>query len=361
MTTVHSNERPFQCEIDNCNQNFKTKDDLVQHQKRVHTNERPFQCEFSGCSANFKTKGDLKDHMKSHSDERPYHCSFPNCDRAFKKKSKLDRHLQYHSDERNFKCSIDNCNQDFKTKDDLSQHQKQVHTNERPFQCEFSGCSARFKTKGDLKAHLFSHSNERPFSCTHSNCAASFKYKNHLVRHLDTIHTIEGQQRQKKSETSTFNALIPHFPNLVREHHITFSCMNGTFCRIDYLYIGNGILFLIENDEHQHEHYPISCEIRRMIDAKASLMQEGNDLPVVFIRYNPDAFTIDDTKPKINKSDRIRQLVRLIKEIESSPKDQRLPLSIYYLYYNLINEQPSIFYDKDYPNDLKSNAKWISN
>jgi hypothetical protein len=172
------------------------------------------------------------------------------------------------------------------------------------------------------------------------------------------MHTDEGQQRQKKSETSTYNSLLKYKLDLKREHQINVSCNGGHFYRIDYLHILNGVMFFIENDEHQHDHYLVSCEIRRMINTKSVLIQEGNNMPLVFIRYNPDAYRVDNKEKKIKKKDRIKRLVKLIQTISREPRNCP-PLSIYYLFYDMINNEPTIFQDSEYVQEVKSLVKCI--
>jgi hypothetical protein len=102
-------------------------------------------------------------------------------------------------------------------------------------------------------------------------CEAKFSTSRYLNRHKK-IHTEEGQKRQKKSEEYTAKLLIKFGIDFKREHRVYFSCNGGTFCKIDYLYIKNGFIFIIENDEKQHKTYPVSCELRRMMQIKSCFL-----------------------------------------------------------------------------------------
>jgi hypothetical protein len=352
----HLEERPFVCTYEKCSLSFKTKDDLNQHMNR-HSKERPFVCTFSKCYWSFKTKPELEHHIVRHSDKRPFICTFLKCSSSFKTKSDLDQHMVRHSEETLFSCTFPKCSSSFKTKPELEQHMI-CHSEKRPFVCTFLKCSSSFKTKHTLNSHMFSHIEETPFVCTFPKCSSSFKTKHYLSRHQKCIHSEEGKQRQKKSETTTYNSLIKCNLDLKREHQINVSCNGGNFYRIDYVHISNGIMFFIENDEHQHDHYPVSCEIRRMINTKSVLIQEGNNMPLVFIRYNPDAYHVDNQVRKIKKEDRIKRLVQLIQTISQHPINCP-PLSIYYLFYNMKNNEPIIFQDSEYIQDVKSLVKYI--
>jgi hypothetical protein len=94
-----------------------------------------------------------------------------------------------------------------------------------------------------------------------------------------------------------------------------------------------------------------------MVDVKSVFVQDGNDLPLVWIRYNPDKFSKGDTKGKINKKDRVKEIVKLMGKISG----ELPPLSIYYCYYDT-NEDGSlcIFEDPDFPDELKSITSYIN-
>ncbi len=97
-------------------------------------------------------------------------------------------------------------------------------------------------------------------------------------------------------------------------------------------------MFFIENDENQHQAYGSpECEMRRMLDVKSALLQQGTNTPLIWIRYNPHAFRVDNKLTKINQIDRIKRLIRLIEELSSKPYD--IPFSIYYLFYDTNTSQ----------------------
>ena len=65
----------------------------------------------------------------------------------------------------------------------------------------------------------------------------------------------------------------------------------------------NGFFVIIEVDEFQHSSYTPECENARMINISQSL---GG--PTMFIRYNPDKYTVEKSKRDVRPSDRLKIL-----------------------------------------------------
>jgi hypothetical protein len=55
-------------------------------------------------------------------------------------------------------------------------------------------------------------------------------------------------------------------------------------------------IIIVEVDEHKHEGYDCSCENKRLMEISQDLQHR----PIVFIRFNPDAYT--DTEGNLVKS-----------------------------------------------------------
>ena len=202
----------------------------------------------------------------------------------------------------------------------------------------------------------------KKFKCDFKGCDSAFTTSSSLARHKKAMHTEEGQRRQKKSEHFTFSYLEKHM-EIKREHRVEFNCNGGTYCRLDGLSLhknkkGQGFIIAHENDEDQHKGYMISCDTRRMTEVRSVFTQDGNEMPLVFIRYNPDSFRIDGVLQKIKKKDRLKRYVELVRELENS-EEEMMPLTIYYLYYDTTGDKLEIFYDPDYPQELKGNVKIV--
>ena len=260
--------------------------------------------------------------------------------------------------DKKFKCTYLNCTYETDRKEHLETHIKYKHTKEKPFKCSYPSCIYESVENSMMTRHIKSkHRNEKPFKCNYENCIYECVRKDQLKSH-SKIHTKEGQAKQKKSEEYTFK-LLQEFgiTNLKREHRIEFNCLNETYCRIDYLYIYNGNIFLIENDEEQHQHYMVSCEVKRMTNVVSVLFEDGNTMPLIWIRINPDNFNIDGKKIKMSKQEKIEKVVKLINSL--SQTTQELPLLIYYCFYNMVDKQPEILQDESYPEALKSIVKYL--
>jgi len=129
---------------------------------------------------------------------------------------------------------------------------------------------------------------------------------------------------------------------------------DGSYGRIDFLIEIKdkenrtiGFVFL-EVDEEQHTRYSVSCEVRRMTDVYRTIMAEGNTFPITFIRYNPDAYTVDNIPKKTKDITRHEELIYLLQNMKF---DQ--PFSIIYMYYDTIDDKPYIFSNPWYSDALK--------
>ena len=165
------------------------------------------------------------------------------------------------------------------------------------------------------------------------------------------MHTPEGIQRQKKQEECIAKVLTQSGIDFKREHHVDFRCINaGTCAKVDFvLQMGNCIVFL-EVDEDQHAYYSVSCEASRMTRIVETLMLEGNSLPILFVRYNPHAFSIDGVRQKkVLKVDREKRLVEYLQNV-TFDKD----FGIKYMFYDEQDGIPVVTLDAEYPEALRT-------
>lgn len=158
----------------------------------------------------------------------------------------------------------------------------------------------------------------------------------------------------KKEESRILSLLQKHQITFKEQHTIDFRCIgadrDGDRCFIDFLIEikdpsggVTGYIFL-EVDEEQHQHYSVSCELRRMSDVHRTLALEGNTLPLAFVRYNPDAHRSDGTLVRVWKKDRE---AKLVETLNSWTFDR--PFGVYYsMYYDKIDNEPAVFEDVEY-------------
>lgn len=350
----------FICDFENCKYETNNSSHFANH-KRTHMGDagKIYSCDFDGCTFSCVNKSNLSTHIKSvHNNEKRYICDFENCTYSCFALKDMIVHTRIHTGTKPYACDFINCDLKFTQPQHLESH-KRIHTSEHPYACEFSNCKYTCSSSTTMRSHIFTHTKEKPFTCDYSNCDFKTARSSSLKAHKTNMHTKEGIQRQKKSENFTFKFLQKQL-DIEREHQIDFkSCGIGTFSRIDGVTIQNGILFFIENDENQHKFNVLSCETKRMMDIKCALIQDGNDMPLVFIRFNPDKFTINDKRVYIPKKDRLKKCADLIKTI-SINKDTLMTLNIYYMYYNVTDNNLNILSDPDFPEEMKPCVKVIT-
>lgn len=142
----HSNERPWLC--NECPKNYKTKIDLLQHQ-RIHEKSRdPFQCQH--CPLLFKTRSNYATHLRTHVVKGPQPCEL--CDgKLF---VNLKSHIaMVHQKIRSHKCTI--CQKSFGKKSGLDRHVHTVHERLKCFSCDL--CEKSFGEKAQLLRHRKVH------------------------------------------------------------------------------------------------------------------------------------------------------------------------------------------------------------
>lgn len=74
--------------------------------------------------------------------------------------------------------------------------------------------------------------------------------------------------------------------------------MDGHFARVDFLIIMHKCIVLQEVDEHQYKYGygGVACDMKRMAKIVECLALGGNTMPIVFLRYNPNKYTVDGAR-----------------------------------------------------------------
>jgi len=160
------------------------------------------------------------------------------------------------------------------------------------------------------------------------------KYKKHLKQKEDAIRKLFQKELQLDQ------TVIQTWEDSV----VDSSC---TRRRPDFVFHCGTHVVIVEVDEHQHKSYSncgstreekIRGENRRMFEIFQSFQSLHTDsvIPVLFIRYNPDAYTVQGRKGKTSDKQRRETLVRWVRQslgvnlLDSVPD----PLSALYLYYD---------------------------
>ena len=172
---IHDPNRPrVTCHI--CDRSFTRFDTLENHVKSMHSNERPFQCQYSTCLKTFATQTALMNHLKVHTNGRPYQCQ--ECDASFSLLIEYKMHArQNHADTERLRCN--DCYKVFPDVGSLENHRSVEHL----FECEV--CGKRFARLAYLQLHIKVHSGEKVYNC--SVCSQGFDseiaYRQHMRSH----------------------------------------------------------------------------------------------------------------------------------------------------------------------------------
>jgi len=386
-TRQHTKEKPFKCDYIGCKYTSISGSSLKQH-KLIHTKEKTFKCDYIGCLYECTSNGNLKRHKLIHTGEKPFKCNYNNCNYECTSSGNLQIHKRTHTGEKPFKCDFNNCNYVCTLSSNLIKH-KRIHTNETPYICDIKGCGYKCKDNSHLTRHKRTHTGERPFECItcgnkftsrdgmnihmriHSGakdfachfpmCTYKCNSNGNLKKHEKALHSEQGQKRQKKEEEKIDKLFRKNEIVFDRELQVDFKCAFGNdrgqkCAKIDFTIHKGDTLFLQEIDEHEHDWYDQSCETRRMMDTYTSLLIANPGIKhIVWIRYNPNSFEIDEVKQKVSTKNRQQKLLEILNTYKATK-----PMEILYMYYSsrwsdtLQDFIPIIFDDSDYASELKT-------
>jgi len=116
-----------------------------------------YSCDFSDCNREFNSRRNLVDHCRGHHEgKKPHLCAYPGCGKSFLRPAHLLIHNRIHTGEKPFICSYDGCGKRWNQKSALKQHMRS-HTGEKPFECSFNDCNKKFSTSSSCKRHVSTH------------------------------------------------------------------------------------------------------------------------------------------------------------------------------------------------------------
>jgi hypothetical protein len=230
-------------------------------------------------------------------------------------------------------------------------HERQ-HTGERPYECIVPNCGATFFEWKRLDYHKKVHDNNRQHVCTAEGCGARYIEASELKAHFERNHTERAHQRKKKKEERVYKFLksVGYSPD--RETVVQF-CGQGSkkLARIDFLIYKPDRVVAVECDECEHNREAVLCEVTRMLDVAAQ-HRMTSDLPLHFIRFNPDGYSVDGRPQKPKMAERHKELLLAIEEPLTAP------MAITYICYSSTNGVADVTKSEDFPPELREACKF---
>ena len=345
------------CDVAGCDYATGDSGNLKKH-KRTHTGEKPFKCDVAGCDYACSDSSAMIPHKRTHTGEKPFKCDVAGCDYACSVACSLVTHKRTHTGEKPYKCDVVGCDYATVNSGNLETHRR-THTGEKPHKCDVAGCDYACTTSVRLATHKRTHTGEKPFKCDvcPPEVALAFACSHHLKAHKKRWHTTDGAYKAVRKQQALAKILEDAGFDFRHELTIDTSCSaeaNATASnegreresrsrRVDMVRIhqvtAKGVIIsaivFVECDEFQHDDRDTSCEVARMTQVNEALALEGNTLPIVWIRWNPDACRVNGVKMRIPQKERGAQLVRFLHALTSSSV-ALLPgsVSIFYLFYD---------------------------
>jgi hypothetical protein len=195
------------------------------------------------------------------------------------------------------------------------------------------------------------HENIHRYVCTAEGCDARYIFAFELKAHVERHHTERAHQRKKKREEQLYKFLtsVGYAPD--RETVVQF-CGQGSkkLARIDFTLYKVDRVVAIECDEREHNSEAVLCEVTRMLDVAAQ-HRLRSELPLHFIRFNPDGYQVDGRAQKPKMAERHKELVLAIEEPLSAP------LAISYICYSSTAGAANVTSSAEFPPDLREVCK----
>jgi hypothetical protein len=233
---------------------------------------------------------------------------------------------------------------------DAATHER-IHSGEKPHQCTVPDCGAAFVDKTALRFHKMLHENRRPYVCTAENCDASYVQANNLKTHFERNHSAHALLRRKKKEERLHKRLRDMGFAPDRETIVEFCGMGTKKCaRIDFVIYKEDRIVCIECDEDAHRREGVLCDVTRMLDV-AAMHRMRSELPLHFVRFNPDAYIVDGGRPKPHMNARIKELLLAIEEPIGTP------LAVTYICYDSTDGVADVLKSDEFPPGLRDSCK----
>ncbi|XP_054162500.1 zinc finger protein 62-like [Oppia nitens] len=227
----HIKDTPFQCNIDDCEQVFKTEDNMRAHQLRKHPDsladvqwmncsypgceyktkspnamncheiwhKKPYECQ--KCSQRYASAKQMKGCLEKHnisddidgnggvggSEVGKHRCDWPGCDKVYRDTFYLKRHRLMHTGYQ-YQCRHRECGKSFS---DYTSYRNHVNHHKGTHRCPHDGCQYTTGSKKYLRSHMNKHVKDTPFRCGINDCEQVFKTELQMSNHQLRIHPDE--------------------------------------------------------------------------------------------------------------------------------------------------------------------------
>jgi hypothetical protein len=124
------------------------------------------------------------------------------------------------------------------------------------------------------------------------------------------------------------------------------------FARVDFVAHKPDRIVAIECDEDSHKAYTVLCDVMRMLDIAAQHALRS-ELPLHFVRFNPDAYSVDGRAQKPTMGERYKQLLCAIDAPVSAP------LTITYVCYDATDGVADVLRSDEFPPELREACRTV--
>jgi hypothetical protein len=195
------------------------------------------------------------------------------------------------------------------------------------------------------------HDNNRPFACTAENCDARFVKANDQKQHLERNHSEHGIQRRKRCEECLAMYLTSVGICFDREQVVHF-CSEGSkkLARVDFVIYKPDRMVAVECDVDSHKTYGVLCDVWRMLDI-ATQHSLRSELPLHFVRFNPNAYAVDGRAQKPKMGECHRELLLAIEAPVAAP------FTVTYVCYDTTGGVADVTRSDEFPPDLRESCR----
>jgi len=260
------------------------------------------------------------------------------------------------------------CSKHFNSKSNLKRHVDKQHEHSAPsYPCNH--CGAVLSTKTVLAHHLERHETNMKFNypCDMQDggtqvyapgdlqCSIRCETQAHLEYHKRQNHTLDGLGKNYRSELKLADFFTQHGIAFTRDwenridfkHCKTLQNALTNSARPDFYLLQKSIelqcVFLVCNDEFAHRR--TRCEFQRMFHIASALELTPGfaGRPIVFVRFNPDAFVIDQKRIKYSLDVAHQKLLACIQSLKQS--DLKDGVNLIFIHYDITNGKLDVFGD----------------